>query len=196
MPPTYLIQPCFTEPFGEGSSRTPSDLTPTARVLDAIMRRTLLPRMGYREGLTRIQLWLLNSLMQQTMFDIWDLILSEMEDTLVEGFRCHRQLSYAHWITFLIHRAVIVRPPEMLAKYSGATIEFPAHNMTQMIRHSLVRTPSQPSRCLEVPETTAQQDETIRGIAAIEEEQLDAQQEGMVTSDPSDSSDDDYQHIP
>ena len=55
--------------------------------------------MGYREGLTRIQLWLINSLMQQTVFDIWDLILSEMEDTIAEGFRGHRQLPYAHWIT-------------------------------------------------------------------------------------------------
>ena len=64
---------------------TPSDLTPIARVLDAIMRRTLLPRMGYHEGLTRIQLWLLNYLMQQIVFDIWDLLLSEMEDTIAEG---------------------------------------------------------------------------------------------------------------
>ena len=64
VPPIDLVRHCFIEPFGEGWSRTPSDLTPTARVLDAIMRRTLLPRMGYREGLTRIQLWLLNSLMQ------------------------------------------------------------------------------------------------------------------------------------
>ena len=47
-----------------------------------------------------------------------------------------------------------------------------------------------------MPETAAQQDETIRGIAAIEEEQFDAQQEGMVESDPSDSSDDDYRDIP
>ena len=45
-------------------------------------------------------------------------------------------------------------------------------------------------------ETAAQQDETIRGIATIEEEELDAQQEGMVESDPSDSIDDDYQDIP
>ena len=168
----------------------------TARVLDAIMRRTLLPRMGYGEGLTHIQLWLQNALMQQTIFDIWDLILSEMEDTLAEGFRSHGHLSYAHWITFLIHRAVTVRPPEMLAEYSGATIEFPAYNMTQMLRHSAVRTPSQPSHHPEVPESAAQQDETIRGIAAIEEGQLDAQQEGMVKSDPSDSIDDDYQDIP
>ena len=57
VPPTDLVKPCFIEPFGEGSSRTPRDLTPTTRLLDAIMR-TLLTRMGYREGLTRIQLWL------------------------------------------------------------------------------------------------------------------------------------------
>ena len=74
--------------------------------------------------------------MQQTVFDIWDLLLSEMEDTIAEGFRGHRQLPYAHWITFLIHRAVKVRPPEMLAEYSGATTEFPTYNLTQMIRHS------------------------------------------------------------
>ena len=54
MPPIDLVRPCFTEPFGEGSSRTPRDLTPTAQLLDAIMRRTLLLRMGYHEGLTRI----------------------------------------------------------------------------------------------------------------------------------------------
>ena len=45
-------------------------------------------------------------------------------------------------------------------------------------------------------ESATQQDETIRGIVAIEEEQLDAQQEGMVESDSSDSTDDDYQDIP
>ena len=155
VPPTDLVRHCFTDPFGEGSHRNPSDLTPTARVLEAIMRRTLLSRMGYRKGLTHIQLWLLNSLMQQTVFDIWDLLLSEMEDTIVEGFRGHRQLPYVHWITFMIHRVVTVRPPEMLAEYSGATTEFPAYNMTQMIRHSAVRTPSQLCRHLEVPETVA-----------------------------------------
>ena len=53
-----------------------------------------------------------------------------MEDTIAEGFWGHRQLPYAHWITFLIHRAVTVRPPKMLAEYRGATIEFPAYNMT------------------------------------------------------------------
>ena len=65
-----------------------------------------------------------------------------MEDTLVEGFRGHKQLSYAHWITFLIHRAIIVRPLEMLVEYSGATTEFPTYNLTQMLRHSRPSAPS------------------------------------------------------
>ena len=133
--------------------------------------------------------------MQQTIFDIWDLLLLEMEVRIAEGFRGHRQLPYAHWITFLIHRAVTVRPPEMLAEYSGATTEFPAYNMTQMIRHSTPTAPSQPRCRPNVPESVAQQDDIIRGIAATEEEEL-AQQEGMVVSDPSDSSDDDYQLVP
>ena len=83
-----------------------------------------------------------------------------------------------------------------MAKYTGATTEFPPYNMAQMLCHSSARTPHQSSRRLEVLETVAQQDEIIRGIAATEEEQLDAQQEGVVESDPSDSFDDDYQAIP
>ena len=75
VPPTNLVRPCFTEPFGEGSSRTPRDLTPTTWLLDAVMRRTLLPRMGYHEGLTCIQLWLVYHLVSQTIFDIWDVML-------------------------------------------------------------------------------------------------------------------------
>ena len=64
-----------------------------------------------------------------------------MEDTLAEGFRGHRQLPYAHWITFLIHKAVTVKFPETMAEYIGATTEFPPYNMTQMLRHSAARTP-------------------------------------------------------
>jgi len=63
----------------------------------------------------------------------------------------------------------------MLAEYNGATTEFPTYNLTQMIRYSTPTTPSQPRRRPEVPEIAAQQDDIIRGIAATEEEQLDAQ---------------------
>ena len=96
MPPTDLVRAYFQEPFSEGSRRTLGALTPTAHFLDAVMRRTLLPRGGYHKGLTRIQLWLVHHLISQTSFDIWDLLLSEMEDTLAEEFKGHRQLPYAH----------------------------------------------------------------------------------------------------
>ena len=97
-------------------------------------------------------------------------MLLEMEDTLAEGFRGHRQLPYAHWITFLLRKAVSHKSPETLAQWTGATTEFPQYDMSQMLRHSRVRTPRQPSRRTKVLETVAQQDEIIRGIAAIEEE--------------------------
>jgi hypothetical protein len=62
VPPTNMIRSCFRKPFGKGSRCTPASLTPRARVLDAIVRRTLLPRLGYREGLTRMQLWVIHHL--------------------------------------------------------------------------------------------------------------------------------------
>ena len=80
----------------------------------------------------------------------------------------------------------------MMDEYTGATTEFPAYNLSQRIRHTTPQAPRQPSRCPDVLESAAQQDEIIRGIAATEEE-LEAQQE---VSEYSDSSDDDYQPIP
>jgi hypothetical protein len=86
-PPIETVRACFHEPFGEGSSYTPRDLTPTSHLLNEVMRRTLLSRMGYHEGLAHIQLWLVSHLVSQIEFDIWDVILSEMEDTIAEGFK-------------------------------------------------------------------------------------------------------------
>ena len=93
--------------------------------------------------------------MSQTIFDIWDVMLLEMEDTLAEGFRGHRQLPYAHWITFLIQKAVTQKSPETMAEYIGATTEFLPYDMTQMLRHSRARTPHQLSRRPKVPEIAA-----------------------------------------
>ena len=68
-------------------------------------------------------------------------MLSEMEDTLVEGFRGHLQLPYAHWITFLIQKAVTQKSPETMAEYKGATTEFLPYDMSQMLCHSHARAP-------------------------------------------------------
>ena len=90
------------------------------------------------------------------MFDIWDLLLLEMEDTIAEGFKGRRQLPYAHWVTFLMLKSVQVRTPEMVAEYKATTTEFPTYNMTQRIRHSTPQALAQPSRRLDVPESVAQ----------------------------------------
>ena len=51
VPPTNLVRHCFIEPFSEGSRRTPSDLTPTARVLDAYYEEDPASEDGVSRGL-------------------------------------------------------------------------------------------------------------------------------------------------
>lgn len=109
LPDIAHVAPCFTPPFGEGSRCTPDNLTPMCHLLNDVMRRTLLPRTGYKEGLTNLQQWLIAALVSQTQFDIVDLLISEMEDVIAKGIKNRRQLPYAHWISFLLamscHRA-------------------------------------------------------------------------------------------
>jgi len=61
--------------------------------------------------------------------------------------------------------------------------------MSQVLRHSRGKTPSLPNHRPKVPKTAAEQDEAVKIIAKIELEQLEAQQEDVVKSDPTDSSD-------
>ena len=53
-----------------------------------------------------------------------------MDDTLAEGFKGHPQLHYAHWITFLIWKAVSHMSLETVVEWSGATTEFLKYNMS------------------------------------------------------------------
>jgi hypothetical protein len=50
----------------------------------------LLPRMGYREATTHIQLWLLGALISHSKFDVVDFLIYEIEDTVSDGLRAHR----------------------------------------------------------------------------------------------------------
>jgi hypothetical protein len=70
----------FRSPFSDGSRRSP--VTPVAKYLYQIMRRTLLPRMGYREATTNIQLWLLGALVSHSEFDVVDFLICEIKDTV------------------------------------------------------------------------------------------------------------------
>jgi len=59
IPPVDFVAPCFRPPFREGSSRTVGDLTRPARILDFVLRKTLLPgqatemvSLGFSSGLS------------------------------------------------------------------------------------------------------------------------------------------------
>jgi hypothetical protein len=162
-------------------------------VLDAIVRRTLLPRLGYKEGLTYMHLWVVHYLISQTPFDIWDLMLCEMEDTLVEGFKGHRQLPYAYWICFFIRSACDL-PVEIRAEISDTTTAFPEYDIRQL--WALVTREQAPRsgqrQRPEVSETAAEQDETVEGLAEAEITDLDDQPADPVEDDATDSTDEDY----
>jgi hypothetical protein len=165
--------------------------------MDAVVRRTLLPRLGYRERLTRMQLWVVHHLLSQTPFDIWDLLLCEMEDTLTEGFKGHRQLPYAHWICFIIKSACEL-PPEIRAEISDTTTAFPEYDIRQLwasVTREQAPVPGQRERP-EVLKTVAEQDATVQGLAEAEFADLDAQPADPVEDEASDSTDEDYQPIP
>lgn len=98
-PPTTHVTAIFRPPFNEGSRRSLSDLTHVATVLEAAMRRTLLPRVGFREALTNLQQWLLGALVSHTVFDMVDFLLCEIDDIVLDGCRAHRQLPYAHYLS-------------------------------------------------------------------------------------------------
>jgi hypothetical protein len=54
-----------------------------------------------------------------------------MEDTLVEGFKGHRQLPYTHWICFII-RSACELPAEIRAEISDTTTVFPEYDIRQL----------------------------------------------------------------
>jgi hypothetical protein len=84
-------------------------------------------------------------------------MLCEMEDTLAEGFKGHRQLPYAHWICFLIWSACALLA-EIRAEISDTTTAFPEYDIRQLWA-SITReqAPRQGQRQrAEVPETAAE----------------------------------------
>ena len=68
-------------------------------------------------------------LIAQQPFDLWDLVVSEIEDTIAESFRGRRQLLYAYWITLLILRARLEPLPAHLQReLRDSDTVFPHYN--------------------------------------------------------------------
>jgi hypothetical protein len=86
------------------------------------MRQTLLPRMGYREVTTHIQLWLLGALASHSEFDVVDFLICEIEDTVLDGLRARRQLSYAHYLCHIF--AQLIRPPQFQDTLEASRLVF------------------------------------------------------------------------
>jgi hypothetical protein len=70
LPSVEFVAPCYHPLFIEGSSHALTSLTHHAWILDIVMRKTLLPRLGFLEGFTHIQQWLIAHLVSQQEFDI------------------------------------------------------------------------------------------------------------------------------
>lgn len=118
-PPTANVAALFRPPFGEASRRVPVDLTSVARVLNGVIRRTLLPRVGNSEVLTNIQQWLLATLVSHTEFDVVDFMLCEIEDTVLDGIKARRQLPYAHYLSQIFSQLIDHPKGKTTLDYSG-----------------------------------------------------------------------------
>ena len=62
-----------------------------AYVIHFALKRNLLFRIGYSEGITALQQWLLIYILGGLPFDIVDFFISELEDVIMEGLTSSRR---------------------------------------------------------------------------------------------------------
>jgi hypothetical protein len=86
----------FLQLFLPGTPRTPDRLTREAYVVHYALWRSVLYRMGNVESLTGVQQWLLMFVMAKHSFDIVDIMISEIEDAIMDGMGMTRQQPFAH----------------------------------------------------------------------------------------------------
>ena len=75
-----------------------------AYVIHFALKRSLLFRIGYSEGITVLQQWLLIYILSGMQFDIVDFFICEIEDVIMEGLTLSRRQPYAHWISWILAR--------------------------------------------------------------------------------------------
>ena len=75
----------FQQPYLLGTPRIPDRLTPLAHTIHLALRKSLLLRIGYNEGITALQQWLLLHIMTGRDFDLVDFFICELEDMIMEG---------------------------------------------------------------------------------------------------------------
>jgi hypothetical protein len=125
-PATAHVAALFRPPFTDGSRRSPADCTPAAKYLYQLMRRTLLPWMGYREATTHIQLCLFGALISHSEFDVVDFLICEIEDTVLDGLHARRQLLYAHYLCYI--SAQLIQPPQFQGTLEASRLHFGSYH--------------------------------------------------------------------
>jgi hypothetical protein len=96
LPSNDKISFLFQQPFLPGTPRTPDRLTRKAYVLHYALRRPVHYKMGNAESITGVQQWLLMYMMAKRSFDIVDILISEVEDAIMDGIGMTRQQPFAH----------------------------------------------------------------------------------------------------
>ena len=66
-------------------------MTPVAHTIHLALRKSLLFRIGYNEGITTLQQWLLLYIMTGRGFDLVDFFICELEDVIMDGMTIHRR---------------------------------------------------------------------------------------------------------
>ncbi|GJN18671.1 hypothetical protein PR202_gb05855 [Eleusine coracana subsp. coracana] len=76
-----LVSIAFPPPHTPGYERGPARLTAEAKVVRAIVTRTIIPRSGYREEFTLLHQWVVVAILRRQHFDLADLLIGEMEES-------------------------------------------------------------------------------------------------------------------
>ena len=92
----------FQQPFLLGTPRIQDNLTPVAHTIHFALRKSLLFRIGYNEGITALQQWLLLHIMTGRDFDLVNFFICELEDVIMDGMTVHRRHPFAHWICWIL----------------------------------------------------------------------------------------------
>jgi hypothetical protein len=75
----------FQQPLLPSTPRTPDRLIREAYVVHYALWRSVLYRMGNAESIIGVQQWLLMYVMAKSPFDIVDILISEVEDTIMDA---------------------------------------------------------------------------------------------------------------
>jgi hypothetical protein len=83
--------------------------------------------MGNAESIIGVQQCLLMYVMAKRLFDLVDILISEVEDAIMDGMGMTRQQTFAHWISWMLSRLEAQRYMGMLqqSKFTFPTYRLP-----------------------------------------------------------------------